>query len=417
MYVSDTYNRRVVIYTPGVLSIPLGGQGLVNAASLNIYAIGTVAVSGAINAKDTVTITIDGTGYTYTVVSTDTLETITDALVKLINKGPDPNVIATPDDTTDNVILTARKPGSSGTNITIAANTSVNAQVSATTASSTLNLYLENPSSIAPGTLIEVNGQNICDNTAAGDFTQPFLPVVLGGCELFIDGDRVPLLYVSPTQINAQMPWEFTDRTSVSVYARNTHADGSISVTSPIAVTIVPENPGIFAQYGTDPRPGFVYHGSSSAVSTIQIDGTIQAGDVANITVAGPVYSNTYSYTVLSTDTLYSVTNALVNLINAGPDPNVTATAANQFESILLTANVPGPAGEGITISQSVTGTNAELSVNVYNATTCCDNTQGALVTNDNPAIPARLSTFWRQVWDRRRHPLSIPERYPLPAI
>ncbi len=391
LYVSDTYNRRVVIYTPGVLSIPLGGQGLVNAASLNIYAIGTVAVSGAINAKDTVTITIDGTGYTYTVVSTDTLETITDALVKLINKGPDPNVIATPDDTTDNVILTARKPGSSGTNITIAANTSVNAQVSATTASSTLNLYLENPSSIAPGTLIEVNGQNICDNTAAGDFTQPFLPVVLGGCELFIDGDRVPLLYVSPTQINAQMPWEFTDRTSVSVYARNTHGDGSISVTSPIAVTIVPENPGIFAQYGTDPRPGFVYHGSSSAVSTIQIDGTIQAGDVANITVAGPVYSNTYSYTVLSTDTLYSVTNALVNLINAGPDPNVTATAANQFESILLTANVPGPAGEGITISQSVTGTNAELSVNVYNATTCCDNTQGALVTNDNPAIPGEI--------------------------
>jgi hypothetical protein len=391
LYVSDTYNRRVVIYTPGVLSIPLGGQGLVNAASLNIYAIGTVAISGAINAKDTVTITIDGTGYTYTVLSTDTLETVTDALVKLINKAPDPNVIATPNDTTDNVVLTARLPGSRGTSITLAASTSVNAQISATTANSTLNLYLENPSSIAPGTLIEVNGQNICDNTAAGDFTQPFLPVALEGCELFIDGNRVPLLYVSPTQINAQMPWEFTDRTSVSVYARNTHADGSISVTSPIAVTIVPENPGVFAQYGTDPRPGFVYHGSSSAVSTILIDGTINAGDVGSITIAGPVYSNTYSYTVLSTDTLYSVTNALVNLINAGPDPNVTATAANQFESILLTANVPGPAGEGINISQSDTGTNAELSNTVYNATTCCDNTQGALVTNDNPATPGEV--------------------------
>lgn len=391
LYVSDTYNRRVVIYTPGVLSIPLGGQGLVNAASLNIYAIGTVAISGAINAKDTVTISINGTAYTYTVVSTDTLETVTDALVKLINKGPDPNVIATPNDTTDNVVLTARKPGTSGTSITLSVGTSANAQISATTASSTLNLYLENPSSIAPGTLIEVNGQNICDNTAASDFTQPFLPVALEGCELFIDGNRVPLLYASPTQINAQMPWEFSDRTSVSVYARNTHADGSISVTSPIAVTIVPENPGIFAQYGTDPRPGFVYHGSSSAVSTIQIAGSVHAGDVASITIAGPVYSNTYSYTVLSTDTLYSITDALVNLINAAPDPNVTATAANQFETILLTANVPGPAGEGIAISQSVTGTNAEVSVSVYNATTCCDNTQGALVTNDNPAVPGEV--------------------------
>ena len=66
----------------------------------------------------------------------------------------------------------------------------------------------------------------------------------------------VPLLYVSPTQINAQMPCEYMDRTSVSLYARNTHADGSVTVTAPIAVTIVPQNPGIFAQYGSDPRPG-----------------------------------------------------------------------------------------------------------------------------------------------------------------
>ncbi len=108
LYISDTYNRRVVIFTPGVLNIPLGGQGVINAASLNIYAIGSVAISGTIVAKDTVTITINGTAYTYTVVAADTLETVTNALVKLINKGPDPNVIATADDTTDAVVLTAR---------------------------------------------------------------------------------------------------------------------------------------------------------------------------------------------------------------------------------------------------------------------------------------------------------------------
>ncbi len=71
LYVSDTYNRRVVVYTPGVPNIPLGSA--LNAASLNIYAIGSVALGGTIAAKDTVTITINGTGYTYTVLAADTL--------------------------------------------------------------------------------------------------------------------------------------------------------------------------------------------------------------------------------------------------------------------------------------------------------------------------------------------------------
>jgi uncharacterized protein (TIGR03437 family) len=388
LYVSDTYNRRVVIYTPGILNIPLGGEGAVNAASLNIYALGTVSISGAINAKDTVTITIDGTGYTYTVVSTDTLETITNALVNLINKAPDPNVIATPDDTTDTIVLTARKPGTPGANVTIAASVSANAQVTASANGSTLNLYLENPTSIAPGTLIEVNGQNLCDSTAVADFTQPFLPVTLAGCEIFMDGNRVPLLYVSPNQINVQMPYYFTDRTSTSMYGRNTHADGSISVTSPIAVTVVPQNPGIFAQYGSDPRPGLIYHGSSSAIATIQINGAVNAGDVASLIIG----TNTYSYTVQATDTLLSITDGLVNAVNAGPDPNVTASAANQFDTILLTANVPGPAGEGITVSQSVTNpSGSQVSLTVYNATTCCDNAQGAPVNSDNPAVPGEI--------------------------
>jgi uncharacterized protein (TIGR03437 family) len=387
LYVSDTYNRRVVIYTPGIPNIPIGGQGIINAASLNIYAIGNVALGGSINAKDTITITIDGTDYTYTVVAADTPQTITDALVKLINKGPDPNVIASGNDLTDQVVLTARTPGPPGANITLAVTTSANAQITGTASGSALNLYLQNPSSIAPGTLIEVNGQNLCDNTAIGNLAVSYVDDSLAGCQVFIDGVSTPLLYVSPTQINTQLPFEFTDRTSVSVYARSTHADGSVSVTSPVAVTVVPQNPGIFAEYGPDPRPGIVYHGSSSAIDVLEFNGGIQAGDVANLTI-GP---NTYSYTVLSTDTLLSVAQALANLINSAPDPNVTASAANLFESLVLSAITPGPAGEGITVAQSVTGTSPQLAITVYNPSTCCDNTYGALVTDDNPAVPGEI--------------------------
>jgi uncharacterized protein (TIGR03437 family) len=391
LYVSDSYNRRVVVYTPGVLNIPLGGQGLVNAASLTIHAIGTVSITGSITAKDTATITIDGTPYTYTVVSTDTLETITNALVKLIDTAPDKNVIATADDTTDTVILTARASGASGANITLTAGTSTSAAITLAASGSTLNYYLENPTSIAPGTLIEINaasGASLCDNTAAGDLTQPYLPFTLGGCQVFADGFSLPLLYVSPTQINAQMALEFTDRTSVSLYARETHADGSVSVTSPIAVTIVPQNPGIFAQYGTDPRPALAYHGSSSAISVILVGGGVQAGDIASIVVG----ANTYSYTVQAADTLQTIMNGLVSAINSAPDPNVTAAVANQFDSIILVANAPGPAGEGIAITQSVANPNgSQLSLTVQNASTCCDNTQSLPITTDNPAVPNEI--------------------------
>jgi uncharacterized protein (TIGR03437 family) len=394
LYVGDTFNRRVVVYTPGVPNIPLGAA--LNAASLNIYAIGTVGISGAIAAKDTVTVTINAKDYTYTIVATDTLTTVADGLVKAINNGTngaDPNIVASADDTTATLVLTARTPGAPGGIITLATSVSANAQIVATASGATLNIYLQNPTSIAPGTLIEISGTNLCHNTAAGDFTQTYLPFTLAGCELFIDGLRAPLLYVSPTQINAQMQLEYTDRTSVSVYARDTQADGSVNVTTPIAITIVPQNPGIFAQYGTDPRPGLVYHGSTSANDVLSVDGVINAGDQAAITIASSDGSvtNTYTYTVLATDTLPSVRDALIGLINAGPDPLVTATAANEFQRIVLTAVQSGAAGEGIAISQAVTGTNASLVITVFNPTTCCENTQGALVTSDNPAIPGEI--------------------------
>jgi uncharacterized protein (TIGR03437 family) len=392
LYVGDTYNRRVLIYTPGVLNIPLGGAR--NAASLNIYAIGSVVISGAIAAKDTVTITINTTPYTYTIVATDTLTTVAEALANAINKAPgDPNVTASVDDITNAVVLTARTPGAPGGNIALATTVSTNAQIVPTASGATLNIYLQNPTSIAPGTLIEITGQNLCHASAAADFTGTYLPGTLAGCEVYIDGQRAPLLYVSPTQINAQMHLEYTDRTSVSMYARDTMPDGTINVTSPIAITIVPQNPGIFAQFGTDPRQGIVYHGASNANDAIGIDGVINAGDqlALTITSADTTVTNTYNYTVLATDTLDTVRDAVVALVNNGPDPLVTASPINEFHRLLLTAIQPGQAGEGITITQAVTGTNASLIVTVFNPATCCDNTSGALVTPDNPAVPGEI--------------------------
>ena len=81
LYVADSFNVRVLVYTPAEPNVPY--SGVRNSASLNVYAAGSVAIGGSIQAKDTVTITINGTDYTYTVLSTDSLDTVTTALAKL----------------------------------------------------------------------------------------------------------------------------------------------------------------------------------------------------------------------------------------------------------------------------------------------------------------------------------------------
>jgi uncharacterized protein (TIGR03437 family) len=390
LFVSDGYNRRIVIFSPAIQNIPL--DGIRNAASQEIYAIGSVTVGGTITAKDTISITIQDKSYTYTVKDKDTLDSVVQGLASLINAAPDPNVVATVNLSAEQVVLTARKPGADGGNITLATATSANATVVGTTSGATLNIYLENPSQIAPGTVIEVNGKNLCDQTATADFSQVFLPRTLGNCTLYVDGVAAPLIYVSPTQINAQMMQESQDRTSVSIYSHVQHTDGSVTVSTPVATTIVPQNPGLFAQPGSDPRRGIIYHGSSSAFDLIGVDGTIQAGDTGTLTIGAA----TYSYTVQASDTLDSIRDTFIRMINSAPDPNVHAAIANEYHRFGLFANIPGPAGEGTAVTAAVTTTSANtggaaLLLTAYNPTLCCSNIQGALVNDDNPAVPGEM--------------------------
>ncbi len=167
---------------------------------------------------------------------------------------------------------------------------------------------------------------------------------------------------------------------------RTVNADGSISVTSPVAVSIVDANPAIFAQPGTaNPVIGLVYHGNSHAVGVVSVDGSIVANDTASITVL----DNTYSYTIQATDTLDTVRDALIALINQ--DPLVSASPAGVFDRIILTARQAGPDGNSITYSgtstNGSTGTGSVI-ITPFGPNLCCANVKGSPVTQDNPAIP-----------------------------
>jgi hypothetical protein len=396
LYVSDAYNRRVTVYTVAPVALPY--QAVRNAASLDIIANGQVTIGGVIHAGDIVTISI-GTSttatpaaYTYTVKSTDTFDDVVNGLVGAINssnsgKG-DPNVSAQADLVTEQVALTSRVPGDAGNDITLAATISTSAQITASASNANLTGGGD-AAKIAPGTIVTIlatDGTSLASQTASADLTQQRLPTQLGGAEVYFNGIRAPLVMVSPSSINAQIPWEVNDTTSINAYVRSVMSDGTIMTTTPVAVTIVGANPGVFSQPNTSPALGLVVHGSSQATGIVDVEGSITANDVATVTVQ----DRTYNYTVQASDTLTTVRDNLVALVNQ--DPIVTAEPSGEFTRMVLRARVEGPAGNNISYGASANAS-ATIIMTAFasNGLLCCGNVAGAAVTNDNPAAPGEF--------------------------
>jgi uncharacterized protein (TIGR03437 family) len=415
LFVADAFNRRVTVYSIGANNIPY--SGVRNAASLKIYSLGSVALTGTVTANDAVAITIGnsttntgtncgststaataastttsstttnttgpanapvgcGTSYTYTVKSSDGILDVVNGLVAAINAGTgDPNALAFADFATTSVVLAAKTEGVDGNNVTYVTSVSTKATEVLTAAGSTLTGGGD-ASQLGPGTLVSVMGSSLSaapNGGVSADLTKPALPTTLAGTQVYINGIPAPLLYVSPTQINAQLPWELIDTTSVNAYVRSVMSDGTVMVTTPIAITVVTQNPGIFTQpgYTQDPKPGEVFHASSAANGAVLVDGTINAGDVATIKIE----DRSYAYTVQSTDTLATVRDALVAAINQ--DPKVYAVPGVAFAvNFQLYARIPGPDGNGIAFS--ATSTNPKGSASL-------------VVTPDNPAVPGEI--------------------------
>jgi hypothetical protein len=225
---------------------------------------------------------------------------------------------------------------------------------------------------------------NLSDSSASADPKATQLPYELAHTQVYFDGIRAPLLMVSSTQINAQLPFLVAGSNSVSAVVRIQHADGSISVTNAIGLPVSPQDPGIFADINSpDPRPAVAVHASSYANGVISVDGSVNAGDVATASVAG----RAYSYTVLATDTLTSIRDALVALMNADPELPAVASPSAAFSRIFVRAKVPGPEGNGISLAGS-SSANADVTITALTANLCCANIAGSRITPDNPAVP-----------------------------
>jgi uncharacterized protein (TIGR03437 family) len=261
--------------------------------------------------------------------------------------------------------------------------TATTAGISGVTGGSTLSGGGD-AASLAPGTIAQVQGTNLSFHTASADTTQRSLPTKLGGTQVYFNGIPAPLVMVSPTAINAQIPWELGDTTSINAYVRSESDDGHVMVTTPVAISIVAANPGIYAVPGTKPSLGVAYHFSSYATGVISVDGTVNAGDTATINIG----SRGYTYTVQSGDTMTGIRDALVNLVNL--DPEVTATPSGEFTRILLTSRVQGPDGNGLAYAASASS-GASVIMSAIGSQLCCAAVAGSRVTERNPAVAGEL--------------------------
>ncbi|MFB3777897.1 MAG: hypothetical protein ACE141_09800 [Bryobacteraceae bacterium] len=385
LYVADPFNRRVMVFTKAEPAIPY--TGVRNSASRAIYAVGSITFTGEIKEDDEITVKIGATEYKYTVVADDTLETLTTKFVELINSGSgDPLVYATPNETLATVILTARVEGEAGDTIEVTVTTSDEAKIQP---SATAKLSGgKDAAKVAPGTIVQIVGENLSDATGSAPADADPLPTEVAGVQVYCDGVRIPLFFVSPTQINAQIPFDVYDRTGVSLYVRVRWRDGRVTVTNPVAVPIIGHNPGIFAREGSEPRAAVAMHYSSSATGTISVDGSAIAGDVLNILIE----DRKYTYVVQEGDTLTSIRDAFVSLINK--DPKVEAFPSSIWTRIRLRARVPGPIGNGIAIGVD-TPEGASAILTPFNSELCCANEAGSLITDENPAMPGETIVIY----------------------
>ncbi len=393
LYVSDPFNRRVVLYTPGDLRLPV--TGVRNAASRDIFAITGITFTQAPKENDETTIKIGGEGgreYKYKAVKDDKLEQVIRALVDAINaNGGDPQVLARANVPAQQILLTSRVGGAPGNDVQYAVTFSENATIAVSTASGNLSGG-QNAAQIAPGTVISILGDDLAAETVSAPTPgpdNPTLPNTLGGVEVYIDGIKVPIMMVSPTEIRAQMPWEVSDSSSVSAYVRRLDRNGNVLTTTAIGVPIIPQNPGIFAVEGVDdPRPARAFHGSSQAIGVVSVDGAIKEGDTATITIE----DRSYTYTVIKDDTLENIRNSLVNLVNE--DPKVMAEASTIYTRILLKARIPGPEGEGIPYTAKAPE-GANVIMTALSPALCCSAREGSAITTEEPARPGELISIF----------------------
>lgn len=134
------------------------------------------------------------------------------------------------------------------------------------------------PVPVAPGALISIYGANLTQQAAALGGS-PF-PTTLAGTTVSVNGSPIPLYYVSPTQINAQLPYGLAQGPATLTVAT------PAGVSGPQPLNIGNASPGIFTYGGTSRAVAANQNGSLNGPDAPEQRGNIV---VFYLTGQGPV--------------------------------------------------------------------------------------------------------------------------------
>jgi uncharacterized protein (TIGR03437 family) len=130
---------------------------------------------------------------------------------------------------------------------------------------------------LSPGTLLTIFGQNLSLGT--GGVTTLPLPTSLNGTSILIDGISVPIVWTSPTQVNAQLPFEVSvSNTNVLVQVAGMATQASH------AISISLTSPGVFTFIDNSAMIGAIEHSDGSQITSTS---PAKVGEVIAIYMTG----------------------------------------------------------------------------------------------------------------------------------
>lgn len=98
----------------------------------------------------------------------------------------------------------------------------------------------------ARGELVSIFGSNLSPLEVAATGLPLTTKLAGSATQVWFGGIAAPLLYVSPTQINAQVPWELPDVSAVTLQVQTEQG-----LSTPVQVTLLTQDPGVFGAYRT----------------------------------------------------------------------------------------------------------------------------------------------------------------------
>jgi uncharacterized protein (TIGR03437 family) len=212
----------------------------------------------------------------------------------------------------------------------------------------------------APGAFITIYGENMGQVERFGFDVPGTFPTELGGLQVQFNGKPAPLLYVSPGQVNLQVPYDL-DNSEYRLVIRR----GDV-VSAPAALGVGSASPAVATVSGTGSGQGQVYRIlPEQAAAFATPDNPAKVGDTILVVATGLGATNPFfdEGKAVPTDNLLNVASTVQILVGDVAATNVQGyLAPGQIGIYFVTATVPegSPTGDAVNVVVRANGVDSQ---------------------------------------------------------